>query len=208
MITRNNRKNPDRGGGRPAGQVARRSIEQSVKAMNRHERRAKKAQDKARILMVKRGTVPPRDGPRPTLQEFLDEWIEKGREIFAKEQKIDPAFIGWLPDNSQIILTVARFGDKKEQQAFNAGSIDILLEENAVMMLRVGEAWVSQKLQKASKASDRREVVIFKAGDLGDDDHDTDQIALLEINRDWESGKATLGEPEFATDWQSKAAHI
>ena len=167
--------------------------------MNRHERPAKKAQDKARTLLVKRARVPPRDGPRPTLQEFLDEWIEKGREIFAKEQKIDPAFIGWLPDNSQLILTIARFGEKKEQQAFNTGSIDILLEENAVMFLRVGEAWASQKLHmKASKAADRREVVIFKAGDLGNDDHDTDQIALLEIYRDWEDGKATLGETEYA----------
>ncbi len=149
-------------------------------------------------LLVKRARVPPREGPRPTLQEFLDEWIEKGREIFAKEQKIDPAFIGWLPDNSQIILTIARFGDKKEQQAFNAGSMDILLEENAVMMLRVGEAWASQKLhRRASKAGDRREVVIFKAGDFRDDDHSTDQIALLEINRDWENGKATLGKTEY-----------
>ncbi len=168
--------------------------------MNRHERRAEKMQDRlaARTLMVRRARVPPRDGPRPTLREFLDEWIEKGREIFAKEQKIDPAFIGWLPDNSQLILTIAPFGDKKEQQAFNTGSIDILLEENAVMMLRVGEAWASQKLHmKASKAGDRREVVVFKASDLGNDDHDTDQIALLEINRDWEDGKATLGETEY-----------
>ncbi len=162
--------------------------------MNRRERRANKA--KARNLMVRRARIPPRDGPRPTLQEFLDEWIEKGREVFAENQTIDPAYIGWLPDNSQLILTMPRFGDKPEQQVFNTGSEDILREVGAVMVLRVGEAWASENLSmRASKAGDRREVVLFKAGD-----EETERMALLEIKRDWQGGKATLGEPEYAKD--------
>lgn len=149
-----------------------------------------------RTLEVSRAIVPPREGPRPTLQEFLDEWIEKGREVFAEDQTIDPAYVGWLPDNSQLILTMPRFGDKQEQQAFNTGSEDILREAGAVMILRVAEAWASENLSiRASKAGDRREVVLFRAGD-----EETEQIALLEIKRDWQGGKATLGEPEYCSD--------
>ncbi len=48
---------------------------------------------------------------------------------------------------------------------------------------------------RASKAGDRREVVLFKAADEG-----TEQIAVLEIKRDWQGGKATLGKPEYAKD--------
>lgn len=166
--------------------------------MNKRERRTKKARAGAggRNFIVRRVTVPPREGPRPTLQEFLDEWIEKGREIFTKEQKIDPTYIGWLPDNSQIILTMPRFGDKREQQGFNIGSEDMLREKGAVMILRVGEAWTSVNLSlRPIKAEDRREVVIFKAGD-----NENDLLAVLEIHRDWQDGKATLGEPENAKD--------
>ena len=137
--------------------------------------------------------MPPREGPRPTLQEFLDEWIEKGREVFAEDQTIDPAYVGWLPDNSQLILTTTKFGDKQEKRGFNMGSVDILQEAGAIMTLRVGEAWVSENLNiRPSKAGDRREVVIFTAGD-----EETERTAVLEIKRDWQGSKATLGEPEY-----------
>ncbi len=166
--------------------------------MNRRERRTKKAQarSKVRTLAVSRAIVPPREGPRPTLQEFLDEWIEKGREVFAEGQVIPPAYIGWLTDNSQVVLSAAPFSSKEEQSIFNTRSEDLLRECGAVMVIRVGEAWASENLSmRASKAGDRREVVLYKAGD-----EETERIAMLEIKRDWQGGKATLGEPEYAKD--------
>ena len=153
----------------------------------------KKAHSEARAIMVSKTAVPPREGPRPTLQEFLDEWIEKGPEIFIKDQLIHPAYIGWLPDNSQLILTMPKIGDKQEQQVFSVGSENILQEAGAVMVLRVAEAWASENLSmSASKAQDRTEVVIFKA-----EDDESERLAMLKINRDWRSGKVTLGEPEY-----------
>ena len=163
--------------------------------MNRRERRATKAQarSKARTLAVRQASVPPRQGPRPTLQEFLDEWIEKGREVFAEDQAMPPVYIGWLPDNSQLVLTMPQFGDKEEQQVFRTGAENILQEAGAVMALQVAEAWASENLSmRASKSADRREVVIFKARD-----EEIERVAMLEINRDWQDGKATLGKPEY-----------
>lgn len=169
--------------------------------MNKRERRARKSQTRA--LKVARAVVPPREGPRPTLQEFLNEWIEKGRETFAKDQTISPVYIGWLPNNSQLILTMLRLGDKQEQQAFNVGSENILQEAGAVMILWISEAWASENLNmKASKSDDRKEVVIFNAYD-GENEH----VAILEVNRDWQDGKAMLGEPEYARDTEQAPAH-
>ena len=178
-----------------ARQVGGRIPERKTETMTRHERRAGKAEarSKARSLAVSRAIVPPREGVRPTLQEFLDEWIDKGREVFAEGQVIPPAYIGWLPDNSQIILSAAPFGGKDEQSIFNTRSEDLLRKHGAVMVIRVAEAWASENLSvRASKASDRKEVVLYTAGD-----EETERTAMLEIIRDWQGGKATLGETEY-----------
>ena len=139
------------------------------------------------------GSIPPRDGPPPTLKQYLNEWIDRLREQFEERQEADPIVAGLLPDGSQRFLTRSGFTNPGQREPFFQLAHSQLAQKGAQMTVQIMEAWASPNLDMpASQSEQRQECVIVIAEDEANRIH-----AMIPIERDWETGTATLGETEY-----------
>ena len=139
------------------------------------------------------GTIPPRNGPMPTLKQYLNEWIDKLREQFEERQEIDPIVVGLLSDGSQCFFTRSGFTSPDQKEPFFQLAHSQIAQKGAQMTVQIMEAWASPNLDMpASQSEQRQECVAVIAED------EANRInAIIPIERDWETGTGTLGETEY-----------
>ena len=139
------------------------------------------------------GTIPARHGPPPTLKQYLDEWTDRLREQFEGRQEAAPLVAGLLPDGSQCFLTRSGFSSPDQREPFFQLAHSQLAQRGAQMTVQIMEAWASPNLDMpASQSEQRQECVVVVAED------EANRIdAMIPVERDWETGTATLGETEY-----------
>ena len=111
------------------------------------------------------GTIPPRDGPLPTLKQYLDEWIDRLREQFEERQEVDPIVAGLLPDGSQCFLTRAGFTNPSQREPFFQLAHIQLAQKGAQMTVQIMEAWASPNLDMPASQSEQRQECVAVIAD-------------------------------------------
>jgi hypothetical protein len=143
--------------------------------------------------MMIRGAEIEGDGPK-SLDATLDEWIEKARETYQADGEVHPLAVGLDKDGSGLMFATQPFGSDAKKQAFRDFTTRLFNERGLTRIVSVREAWVSPiGLVQPSKSDERREaifVAVFEEGET--------EMAFVEIERDWESGRGILGKTEKA----------
>ena len=142
-------------------------------------------------------------GPK-TLRERLDEWTDRTRERFEADGKIVPLAAGFDHlGNGQFLYTDA-FHTEEAKAAFLTNATQQLDERELRQRLWVCEAWTTplrNSLTTASplitppKSEQRREAVVIYVSD-----GERVVMNMLEIERDKQTGKARLSDPDYKDD--------
>lgn len=128
---------------------------------------------------------------------------EAHRKFYAAEpnEQLLPTIILYTPDGVGTAVAFRMSDDEREKEGVCAFLKDKIIADDVVMYAFFAEAWAAsydrQKVDTApSKREDKKEVVttavIHRDG--------RKVCSLMEINRDWESGLAVLGEVDVVGD--------
>ncbi len=145
-------------------------------------------------LMIRYGKIEG-DGPKP-LQETLDEWIEKTRNMFNGEGKVDPLAVGLDFDGSGMLCTTDPFTSAAKKQAFRIMTGQQFDDRGFTRIVSVGEIWTAPTGTVRPSESDQRREAIRVIVTEGEEEI----AATIPIERDWESGKGILGKTEMAVN--------
>lgn len=133
------------------------------------------------------------DGPPGSVNDLLDKWTDVARKHFEILGEVDPLAVGILPDGREMFFTMRGFERVSEKYRFHKIASQRLSEFGAIRTVFVYEGWAvpSGTDVEPNKAEGREEVITATVSD-----GETEWTSYSVIERDWESGKATLKEPE------------
>ena len=142
-------------------------------------------------------------GPK-TLRERLDEWTDRTRERFEADGKMVPLAAGFDHLGNGLILYMDAFHTKEATTAFLMNATQQLDERKFHQRLWVCEAWVgdmpnplitASPMIAPSKSEERKEAVLIYVSD-----GERVMANMLRIERDWQTGKARLLDPDYIED--------
>ena len=168
-----------------------------AKAMNDWaEANRDKLETLPRALPMRAGHKARDGGPPLSLEDLLDKWARIAREEFQAKGKVTPIAVGILPDGSEIFFSMRTFQSASEKRRFHAFVDEQFRQAGVVRSARVVEAWAAKQAPgqepiRASRASNRQEVVMVS---VADGERELSSVSTIE--RDWQTGKATLGPAE------------
>lgn len=138
-----------------------------------------------------------------TAQMVHDKLIEAHRAFYTDDPQaqLTSAMVGYTGDGHMIMVAIEMSGGGAEKDAIAEQLKTIIKAHDIEVYGFFAEAWAASyardKVDKMpSQREDKREivvtVVVSKDGDR--------LCSAMEINRDWETGGAVLGEPECSGD--------
>jgi hypothetical protein len=142
-------------------------------------------------------------GPK-TLGERLDEWTDRTRERFEADGKIVPLAAGFDHLGNGLFLYTDAFDTKEANTEFLMNATQQLDERGLHQRLWVCEAWTTplpnsliaaSPMIAPSKSEERKEAVMIYVSD-----GERVVMNMLEIERDWQTGKARLSDPDYEDD--------
>lgn len=139
-------------------------------------------------------------GPQ-TMEETLEVWTRRAIEEFNTKGEIRPMAIGLRPDGSGVIFTNPGFRSEREINNFEQAAYAQFDELGCGRIVRLNEAWATESEDHTvspSQSDDRKEIVFVTVSEDGS------TIAnVMPVERDWKTGRATLGPPDLTGEAHS-----
>lgn len=134
-----------------------------------------------------------------TAKMLHDKLVEAHRAFYTDDPQaqLNPSLVGYTADREMIMVAIEMSGSGAEKDAIAEKLKALIKAHNIVVYGFFSEAWAASyeknKVNKMpSEREDKREIVVTVVVHK-----DGDRIcSAMEINRDWETGGAVLGDPE------------
>ncbi len=151
--------------------------------MNRKQRRAIEKQ--LHISVFRR----PADGlPLPALEDWLDELVKSTEDQYHGTSPLEITAIGVRADGEMIVFSMPTTDDTEKKQSFAVFVSKAFAAASVVRWADMCEGWISEsRTTRPSLSDDRKEIIQIA---VSDGEHSA--VAILEIERDWETAEPTL----------------